>query len=158
MTEPTPPPDLVPVTLVPVEVFGGDCDCHEEADHAAEAAGTAHSCQGWRYGLMDADTVGSDCNRADGRIYRVDDTGGGQPGETVTVWVPRAALPWFDKVWGERAQATAERVEREDAALAALRAHPLGGLLLAGLDAEVDRVLLHGDGSDHPDYRPEWRP
>lgn len=49
--------DLVPLTLVPVEVFGGEPDDDT-----------------WGYGLMDAVPAWSDCNRADGRIYRVDDT------------------------------------------------------------------------------------
>ncbi len=28
---PDTPHGLVPITLVPVEVFGGDCDCHERS-------------------------------------------------------------------------------------------------------------------------------
>jgi hypothetical protein len=93
--------DLVPVTLVPVEVFGGDCACHEDSHTAGRACRN-----GWGYGLMDAVSVWSDCNRATGQIYRVDDTEPKyrQPGETVTVYVPREQLAWFEKSWGEDAR------------------------------------------------------
>ena len=92
--------ELVPMTLVPVEVFGGDCSCHEDS----QAKGT--KCHGWGYGLSDAVSAWSDCNRATGRIYRVDDT---EPryredGETVVIYVPRDQLPWFEKAWGEDAR------------------------------------------------------
>lgn len=54
---------LVSLTLVPVEVFGG-CDhpgCHDQ-------------CGTFGYGLCDAVGPGySDCNRADGKIFRVED-------------------------------------------------------------------------------------
>jgi hypothetical protein len=112
------PEDLVGITLVPVSVFGGDCDCHIDAGHAFEQPeGTPKDmtaqeqpsgviklvprCSGWSYGLMDAVQSWSDCNRADGHIYRVDDTDPQyrEPGETVTVYVPRAMLPWFQKRW-----------------------------------------------------------
>lgn len=90
------PDDLVPITLVPVEVFGGDCDCHEESDKAGD-------CAGWSYGLMDAVQSWSDCNRASGRIYRVDDTEPQyrEPGETITVYVPAGSLPWFERRFGD---------------------------------------------------------
>jgi hypothetical protein len=86
--------ELVPVSLVPVEVFGADEeDCNE--------CGTTVKCG---YGLMDAVQAWSDCNRAIGRIYRVDD-GYAQPyrdaGDTVTVYVKRSDLPWFEKRFGE---------------------------------------------------------
>lgn len=70
--------DLVAVRLVPVEVFGTD-----------------------GYGLMDAVEAWSDCNRAIGRIYRVDDMPIRQDGETIEVLVRRADLPWFEKRWGD---------------------------------------------------------
>lgn len=109
--------DLVPVeaivpepgrwiVLVPVEVFGGDCDCHRgtEADRdAGNVASYSSECGGWGYGLCDAVQAWSDCNRANGQIYRVDDT---EPryrkhGETVRVWVADKDLPFFDKKFGE---------------------------------------------------------
>jgi hypothetical protein len=96
------PADLVPVTLVPVEVFGSDCECHDNS----RAAG--RPCRnGWGYGLMDAVSAWSDCNRAIGRIYRVDDTEPEyrQPGETITVYVPREQLAWLEKSWGDDAEA-----------------------------------------------------
>lgn len=86
--------DLVAITLVPVEVFGAECSCH---DHAQDM------CRGWGYGLCDADSVGSDCNRAVGHIYRVADTPGPyRPGEACTVYVRQEDVPWFRKVWTDR--------------------------------------------------------
>jgi hypothetical protein len=71
--------NLVPITLVPVEVFGADDG----------------------YGLMDAVEAWSDCNRATGRIYRVEDVDvPRRPGEVVTVWVDVGDLPYFEKRWG----------------------------------------------------------
>jgi hypothetical protein len=117
----TTPEDLVPITLVPVEPFGGDCDCHIDAGHAYEQPeGTPKNmtaqeqpsgviklvprCAGWGYGLMDAVQSWSDCNRADGQIYRVDDCDPKYrlPGETVTIYVPRESLPWFQRRFGEQ--------------------------------------------------------
>jgi hypothetical protein len=107
VTASQPPPDLVPLTLVPVEVFGGECTCHE----AAEDQGRGGGCRGWGYGLMDAVQSWSDCNRAVGRIYRVEDLAEpGEdpakfrvPGEVTTVWVPRDRVAWFEQRWGEDA-------------------------------------------------------
>lgn len=86
--------DLVPLRLVPVQVFGASCAVHcagTDRDDCVEA-----------YGLMDAVEAWSDCNRAEGRIYRVgstgwDETGPRQPGDTVEIWVRRTDLPWFEK-------------------------------------------------------------
>lgn len=70
--------DLVALELVPVEVFGTDS-----------------------YGLADAVQAWSDCNRARGRIYRVEDlTGPRVPGDTVTVYVRREDLPFFTRTFG----------------------------------------------------------
>lgn len=92
------PPALVPLTLVPVEVFGGDCDCHE---NRSDTTG-ADDCDGWCYGVCDAVESWSDCNRAVGKIYRVDDPGSNrEPGETVTVHVDPAQLGFFEKHWGD---------------------------------------------------------
>lgn len=79
----------MPVTLVPVEVFGGDCDCHTRRPGSG--------CEGWGYGLMDAVEPWSDCNRAEGRIYRVDDQARRRAGDTVTVYVARQDLGWFKR-------------------------------------------------------------
>jgi hypothetical protein len=97
--------ELVPITLVPAEVFGGDCACHEK-----HGEGQREDCPGWGYGLSDAVSAWSDCNRADNRIYRVDDTDPKyrEPGETVIVYVPRGSVSWFEKHWGEGAQQRAE--------------------------------------------------
>src|SRR5260221_69305 len=90
------PSGLVPVRLVPVEVFGGDCDCHLMHDH------DDNSCSGWGYGLCDAVDGMSDCNRAVGGIYRRDE--GESPrsdGNTILVWVTPEQVALFDVVFGE---------------------------------------------------------
>lgn len=72
----------VKLYLVPVEVFGVDGD----------------------YGLMDCVSSWSDCNRAAGKIYRVDEADGQKyrkPGETVAIWVDEKDLPFFKKIWGD---------------------------------------------------------
>jgi hypothetical protein len=81
------------IRLVPVEVFGADEeDCHDCG--AVIRTG---------YGLMDAVSAWSDCNRAIGKIYRVDDLEGrdeeGRKG-CVTVYVPRSDLPKLDRPYG----------------------------------------------------------
>lgn len=78
------------LTLVPVEVFGLMCDDHEPPRPVA-------------WGLCDAVSAWSDCNRADGHLYRVEDLQGiaREPGETVRVWVAEADVPFFLKRWGE---------------------------------------------------------
>lgn len=86
--------DLVPLRLVPVEVFGAECVTH--------CPGEDPDC-GSAFGLMDAVQAWSDCNRAYGHLYRVDDTEPRfrQPGDTVEIWVRRTDLPWFEKRFGE---------------------------------------------------------
>lgn len=93
------PDDLVPIALVPVQVFGAGCDCH---DHL-EGTEAGETCRGKSFGLSDAVSAWSDCNRAEGHIYRVDDTDPDyrQPGDTIVVYVSRAMLPWFEKRFGE---------------------------------------------------------
>jgi hypothetical protein len=74
--------ELVKVTLVPVEVFGADSG----------------------YGLSDAVSPWSDCNRAVGRVYRRDEEDTvphRNPEEVITVYVPRSELPKFDRKFGE---------------------------------------------------------
>lgn len=75
---------LVRVTLVPVEVFGTECTKCEEP---------------FGYGLMDAVSAWSDCNRAIGHIYRrdEDDMPGRDPGDVITIYVPESELPKFEK-------------------------------------------------------------
>lgn len=69
--------ELVKVTLVPVEIFGSDA-----------------------YGLSDAVSPWSDCNRAAGRIYRRDDENAvpyRNAEDVITIYVPRSELHKFDK-------------------------------------------------------------
>lgn len=90
------PDGMVPLTLVPVEVFGED-DCCEHG-MAADSA----ECPSTGYGLSDAVPAWSDCNRASGRIYRVEDIDGRrEPGDTMTVWVEDVHLPWFERRFGD---------------------------------------------------------
>ena len=88
--------DLTRIWLVPVEVFGG-CDhpgCEDD--------------RCWSFGLADAVSAWSDCNRAEGRIYRVEDLGDGdgakyrEPGEVLALDVTPAQLAWFQRRWGDR--------------------------------------------------------
>lgn len=101
---------LVPLRLVPVEVFGGQGCYDPDCAHCKEHGG---------YGLMDATEVGSDCNRAQGRIYRVEDAPGlivdtdmdragvyREPGETVVIYVRPEDVAWFEKRHGDRFSST----------------------------------------------------
>lgn len=97
--------DLVPLRLVPVEVFGTeDCCLHDPPPYSSRPpyAGD-EECESAGYGLSDAVSAWSDCNRATGRIYRVDDVEEQYrlPGETVTIYVPRASLSFFERVFGD---------------------------------------------------------
>lgn len=84
---------LAPVELVPVEVFGGDCG-HVTDGVLCEAP--------FSYGLSDAVPAWSDCNRARGRIYRVEDVPGPrESGDSLTVWAAQADLPWFERRFGD---------------------------------------------------------
>ena len=84
---------LVAITLVPVEVFGTmDCCLH----------GPDGDCPSKGYGLCDAVQGWSDCNRARGRIYRVEDLDGPrEAGSTVTVYVPESEVAFFSKQFGD---------------------------------------------------------
>ncbi len=66
----------VKLRLVPVDVYGSD------------------------FGLSDAVDPWSDCNRAVGHIYRVEDIKG-RTGETVEVLVKKTDMPFFDKCFVE---------------------------------------------------------
>lgn len=51
---------------------------------------------------MDAVEAWSDCNRADGHIYRVEDVPGPRrPGESARVWVAEEDLGFFETAWGD---------------------------------------------------------
>lgn len=71
--------DLIELRLVPVEVFGADDG----------------------YGLCDAVSAWSDCNRARGKIYRIDDISPRRPGETVSIFIKPTDLGFFEKKWGD---------------------------------------------------------
>jgi hypothetical protein len=84
------------VRLVPVEHFGTD-------EEFCPNCGTGIECG---YGVMDAVEAWSDCNRAIGRIYRVDDDYSEpyrQPGDTITVYVPQSEMAKFQKRFGDDA-------------------------------------------------------
>lgn len=93
------PVGLVPVRLVPVEVFGAHCQCHEDrllTDDSPE-------CGDFGYGICDAVSAWSDCNRAVGRIYRRDeDESVRDVGDTILVWVTPEQAVLFDVVFGDR--------------------------------------------------------
>ena len=82
------------VRLVPVEVFGAD-------EEDCRSCGAVIECG---YGLMDAVSAWSDCNRAIGRIYRREDVEGrdeeGAAG-CITAYVPQSELEKFDRRYGE---------------------------------------------------------
>ena len=90
------PPSAVPlvaVTLVPVEHFGADEE-HCECGRVVECG----------MGLMDAVSAWSDCNRAIGRIYRVDDLPQHrEPGDTITAYVPQSEMAKLGKRFGDDA-------------------------------------------------------
>jgi len=72
--------ETVTLRLVPVEVFGAEDG----------------------YGLCDAVSCWSDCNRAVGKIYRVDeDWSNREEGETVTITIDKSDLAFFDKKFGD---------------------------------------------------------
>lgn len=74
------PDGKVRVRLVAVEIFGAACD---HVDHHGND-------QPFGYGLMDAVEAWSDCNRAVGRIFRVDEN-----------WMTRAAADCIEIVIDE---------------------------------------------------------
>lgn len=85
---------LIRVRLVPVEVFGAD---KEDCPSCGEVIR-------FGYGLMDAVQAWSDCNRAIGRIYRVDEEsneGFREPGDTITVYVPQSEMAKFERRYGD---------------------------------------------------------
>lgn len=103
-TELPPDGELVRLVLTPVEVFGAD-ECEHPGCEDPR-------CPGGGYGLMDAVGPGwSDCNRARGRIYRVEDLAAlgqreflvddGQQAR-VEVWVRAEDVPFFGRRHGER--------------------------------------------------------
>jgi hypothetical protein len=85
---------LVRVTLVPVQVFGAD-------EENCPGCGEIVRCG---YGLMDAVSAWSDCNRAIGHIYRREDMEGrnaeGAAG-CITVYVPQSEMAKFERRYGD---------------------------------------------------------
>ena len=105
--------EFVGVELVPVEVFGtngcGQCQ------HCEENSG---------YGICDAVQAWSDCNRAIGHVYRVEDTPGHREfGDSITVQVHKSDMPWFKKEFGSyddtRKMSELERLRKENESLRA---------------------------------------
>ena len=84
--------EKIEVRLVPVEVFGAGCDDPGHKDQCG-------------YGLMDAVECWSDCNRAEGHIFRFDDEfsiGYRLPGETLTILVDKDEYEAFARrFWGD---------------------------------------------------------
>lgn len=85
----------VTLTLVPVQVFGG-CGHSDEEGHDP-------FCEKWSYGFMDAVSSWSDCNRARGHIFRVEDLGpiSDPDRHTIQIEVDEADLWFFKKNWDE---------------------------------------------------------
>ena len=94
---------LVTLRLVPVQVFGaGRCPSHSsdaDGNNPTLCSECHEDVEG--YGLMDAVSSWSDCNRAVGKIYRIDDVNGKyrNTGETVEILVKEKDLPFFEKEW-----------------------------------------------------------
>jgi len=91
---PLPREPLVQVRLVPVKVFGADEEDCPDCPATVE----------FGYGLMDAVEAWSDCNRAIGRIYRVDEArsaGYRRPGDAITVYVPQSEAEKLGKRFGD---------------------------------------------------------
>lgn len=91
-----PTPNLIPVRLVPVEVFGAD-RCCTHYPNGVPADRRPDDCHAVGFGLMDAVSAWSDCNRADGHIFRFDDMPDREPGESLTVWVDASEYEAFAK-------------------------------------------------------------
>jgi hypothetical protein len=85
---------LVRIRLVPVEVFGaGEEDC----------PGCPATVR-FGYGLMDAVSAWSDCNRAIGKIYRledIEDRDDEGAEDCITVYVPQPEMAKFEKRHGD---------------------------------------------------------
>jgi len=85
---------LVRITLVPVEVFGAD------EEDCPQCPATVR----FGYGLSDAVSAWSDCNRAIGHIFRKDDVEGrdseGAP-QCITVYVPQSEMAKFETRYGD---------------------------------------------------------
>lgn len=90
---PIAPEPVVRLTLVPVEVFGAD-------EEDCRSCGNVIR---FGYGLCDAVSAWSDCNRAIGHIYRVDDVDG-RDGEglagCITIYVHQSEAVKFTRPYG----------------------------------------------------------
>jgi len=81
------PDGYVRARLVPIEIFGEECD---HPDHKGKP-------QPFVYGLCDAVSPWSDCNRADGRMFRLDEPDGRRdPDQVIEVIVKREDMWKFD--------------------------------------------------------------
>ncbi len=80
------------VRLVPVEVFGAECD------HAAHPEPIPVP-----LGLCDAVSAWSDCNRAWGSIFRLDDLNNREKIEenTIRMWVPESEYSRLTRKWSD---------------------------------------------------------
>lgn len=92
--------ELIEVRLVPVQVFGTEQCCQHNPHGALIGANPDNpewtDCESQGYGLSDAVSAWSDCNRAVGHIYRFEDIEvHREPGETLTVWVKRSEYEAF---------------------------------------------------------------
>lgn len=80
------------VRLVPIEIFGQECD-HPAHEGEPEPFG---------YGLCDAVSAWSDCNRAVGHMFRLDEGFSApyrRPDDVVEIWVHEDELPKFLRHW-----------------------------------------------------------
>lgn len=80
------PDGYVRVRLVPIEIFGQQCE------HPAHRGDPVP----FGYGLCDAVAPWSDCNRADGRMFRLDDCEVRAPADYIEIIVSRDELWKFD--------------------------------------------------------------
>lgn len=88
------PEALVRLRLVPVLFTPGECEHLGCTDMDHEAG----------YGMSDAVSAWSDCNRAYGKTYRVDEPLSAAyrlPGDTVEIWVNESDVAWFSRKFGE---------------------------------------------------------
>ena len=97
--------EMIRLRLVPVQVFGaGRCSVHSsdaDGNNPTLCSECHEPVEG--YGIMDAVSSWSDCNRAVGKIYRIDDSNPKyrEEDETIEILVPKNKLGWFEKIWAD---------------------------------------------------------
>lgn len=93
--------DMVKLRLVPVQIFNaGRCPDHgsdTEGNNPTRCSECRENVEG--YGIMDAVSPWSDCNRAIGHIYRIDDADYRYSGENIEIFVNKNDLSFFEKEW-----------------------------------------------------------